>query len=608
MIVLFSWYLLAQLILTVWGEELSVPSSWVKSTVEASREERINRTAEAIDAFIASDALFTSTQPPSNLSDQYWPYGEFLALIADFDIITNQTRYKQIVQERFLPALQRTTLDTVIVSTLIGSKLRYGYAATRAYLAYQDEGFLTIAKDYWASTKSFTLSDEDVQSRSSPAKSKINSNVSLSCSKPGSEYTLAGGTFHSTAQNDLFITTGTTADYLTFTVSLATVPSNLDPAYMILASQTGQFMRNTLQRGSVFFYSGVTPGDPDCPSRKNTSDAPVSDTGVTMKALSLLTLSAKNDDYTDVLSELVRRVRTWNSVDGVLDPEKFPRIENQTIETQTLVRSFFDIASSNGTSDLKVYLRAYLAVQASALSSCIICPRSDQQYGDQYSALSKLATFPSGVPNLYGPGLIPSKGKLDPEAQTLAITTLLGGVISSDSDREAPNDPRTTDATTPDTSSRSRLPIGAIVGGVVGGILGIVSVAVGSYCCLRRRRQLQSSLSTVEPYLAMSSSRMTPPPLSTVLPFRSGKYEKTTVLASPNISESTSSEPSILTPPGATQLGPQSSRMPREATTAELVTLLNQRLGLEPRDVNAEQWEESQSPPDYSSQPGGGRT
>ncbi|KAK1233828.1 hypothetical protein PQX77_002994 [Marasmius sp. AFHP31] len=109
MIVLFSWYLLAQLILTVWGEELSVPSSWVKSTVEASREERINRAAEAIDAFIVSDALFTSIQPPSNLSSTYWPYGEFLALIADFDIFTNQTRYKRIAQERFLPALQQTT-------------------------------------------------------------------------------------------------------------------------------------------------------------------------------------------------------------------------------------------------------------------------------------------------------------------------------------------------------------------------------------------------------------------------------------------------------------------------------------------------------------------
>ncbi|KAK1221946.1 hypothetical protein PQX77_015236 [Marasmius sp. AFHP31] len=109
MLIVLSWYLLTQLIHTVCSEELSVPSFWDKSTVEASREERINRTAEAIDAFIASDALFTSIQPPTNLSERHWPHGTFLTLIADFDIFTNQTRYKRIAQERFLPALRRTT-------------------------------------------------------------------------------------------------------------------------------------------------------------------------------------------------------------------------------------------------------------------------------------------------------------------------------------------------------------------------------------------------------------------------------------------------------------------------------------------------------------------
>ncbi|KAK1221947.1 hypothetical protein PQX77_015237 [Marasmius sp. AFHP31] len=566
---MLRWYFLTQLILTVWGVELSVPSSWNKPTLEASREERINRAAAAIDAFIASDALFTSLQPPSSLSSTYWPYGEFLGLIADFDTFTNQTRYKQIAQERFLPALQQTAPNL----------RRYGYAAARAYIAYQDGRFLDIANYYWASSRSLTLSDADVQSRSSSAKSIINSTTSLACSKPGSEYTLAGGTFHdSIDQNDLNITIGSTADYLTLTVSLATVSSNLDARYMTLASQMGQFMRNTLYKEPGYFYSEIKVGDPDCPTRQYLGFGP-DNVAVTMQSLSLLTLGSKNDDFTDTLRDVVRRASTWSSADGVLDAQKVLMATKSGDITQVshrLLRSYFIMALGDGASDLRTYLRAYLAVQ--------------------YDALVKQATFTSGTPNLYGSGLRP-QSQLDPEAQILAITTLLGGVIDT-----TPNETRGSD-----TEDHRRVPIGAIVGGVVGGILGLVFV-IGSYCWLRRKRRLQSSLPAVEPYQATSPS-MTPPPSSTVPAPRSRRYEKETPSASPSISPRTAtySEFSTLTAPRPAP-EPYSSRVPREATTAELVTLLNRRLGLEPRDVNDERWDGSQSPPDYSSQAGGDRT
>ncbi|KAK1233834.1 hypothetical protein PQX77_003000 [Marasmius sp. AFHP31] len=575
MVILLNWYLLAQLVLTVWADDLSVPSSWVEPTVEASREERINRTAEAIDAFIASDALFTSTQPPSNLSDKWWPYGAFLGLIADFDIFTNQTRYKRIAQERFLPALQRTTPDTV----------RYGYAATRAYLAYQDEGFLTIAKDYWASNRSLTLSDENVQSRSSPAKSTINSTMSLSCSKPGSEYTLAGGTFHSTDQNDLIITTGSTADYLTLTVSLATASSDFNSTYMTLASQMGQFMRNTVYKEPGGFYGVVKVGNPDCPSRVDGRATPPSDTAVTMQSLSLLTLGSKNDDFTDVLRDIARRSTgsTWNSADGVLDPQKISMVAGSNSATHLshrLLRSHFDMALGDGASDLKVYLRAYLAVQASALSPGINYPLSDQTCGDQYDSLAKLATFPSGVPNLYGNGLRPAS-QIIPEAQIQAITILLGGVISSNN-ATSPNGPRTSDATTTDTG---RAPIGAIVGGVVGGVLGLALVIAGIYHYLRRRRRMRSPPPTVDPYPTTSPMKlpMRPSPISTSRPSQSRAFVKRAPpmnVAEPSVSSSI---------PTTSEFRP--SRM-HEPTTTELVTILNQRL-------RNEQWDANESLPEY---------
>ncbi|KAK1224242.1 hypothetical protein PQX77_012864 [Marasmius sp. AFHP31] len=546
---ILSWYLLTQLTLTVSVEELSVPPSWDKPTVEASREERINRTAAAIDALIAVDALFTSIQPPSDVFDKFWPYGAFLALTADFDIFTNQTRYKRIAEERFLPTLQRTTPDTN----------QYGYAATRAYLAYKDEGFLNIAKDYWASERNLTLSDADVESNSSPAKSKIDSSISLACSKPGDEFTLAGGTFHSRDQNDLTITTGSTADYLTLTVSLGTVPSNLDPAYMTLASQMGQFMRNTLYNNSGAFYSGVGVGDPDCPTRFDEGGIQVYYAASTMHSLALLALSSKNDTLTDL--EAARRTTgsIWTSDSGVLDAQKVADVTNgrSTAQySQRLLRSYHDLVRADGASDLKAYLRAYLAIQ--------------------YDALVKQATFASGVPNLYGPGLNP-EGRLDAKAQTLAITILLGGVISSDN-AVPPNGPRTTDATMPGGGSRGRAPIGAIVGAVVGGVLSLAVVIAGIYFYFRRRRQLQSP-PTILPYPAKASPMSRPPRISNSPPFRSGKYAKRVPQTNP-IAENTG-----LTPIPPTS-GSQASHM-HEPTTTELVIRSN------------EQWDENESPPEY---------
>ncbi|KAK1221372.1 hypothetical protein PQX77_015823, partial [Marasmius sp. AFHP31] len=180
-----------------------------------------------------------------------------------------------------------------------------------------------------------------------------------------------------------------------------------------------------------------------------------------------------------------------------------------------------------------------------------------------YDALVKLATFPSGVPNLYGPGFTPNGSRLDPRTQTLAITTLLGGVISSDNATSL-NDPRTTDTprtTDVPTTDTGRATIGTLVGGVVGGILGLALVVAGSCFYLRRRRQMPFLPPTIDPYQTMTSQTKALnqlPPISTITP-------------------TSDSEPS--------------SGM-HAATTAELVTILNQRL-------RNERWDANESPPAY---------
>ncbi|KAK1221945.1 hypothetical protein PQX77_015235 [Marasmius sp. AFHP31] len=169
------------------------------------------------------------------------------------------------------------------------------------------------------------------------------------------------------------------------TVSLATV-SNLDPAYMTLASQMGQFIQNTLYKESGVFYTGITVGSPDCPPRRNDRDSVVSDAAVTMQSLSLLALSLKNNNLTDMLRDIARYATgsSWSSDNGVLDTQKVLVVtgSNTFQYSQRLLQSHFDLVRGDElASDLKAYLRTYLTVQASPLSTGIVRPHPDQEFG-----------------------------------------------------------------------------------------------------------------------------------------------------------------------------------------------------------------------------------
>ncbi|KAK1230274.1 hypothetical protein PQX77_006649 [Marasmius sp. AFHP31] len=243
----------------------------------------------------------------------------------------------------------------------------------------------------------------------------------------------------------------------------------------------------------------------------------------------------------------------WNSADGVLDPRKFPPatglVHNANQFSQNLIRSYFELALGGEASDLRTYLRAYLGVQ--------------------YDSLVKQATFPSGAPHFYGVDLRPEP-QLSLEAQIRAITTLLGGVISGD-------------ATSPsNTEEHSRAPTGAIVGGVVGGVLGLALIFAGGYYYLLRRPQSQSQL-TVEPFSAVASM----PLISNSSSFQSEKYTKQAPLENPCITRTLSAQ---------TPLAPEESQPScvQEPTTAELVTMLNQRL-------RNEIWDADECPPEYPS-------
>ncbi|KAJ8072188.1 hypothetical protein PM082_015746 [Marasmius tenuissimus] len=348
-------------------------------------------------------------------------------------------------------------------------------------------------------------------------------------------------------------------------------------------------MLTVLYKGDgVFTNYAQVRSDSTCPLLIDVPWLVVGDAAVSLQSLSLLALATGNSSLMNDLRDITRYATNssgpWHTSDGVLDTRKTKeatRAEDSDNEnlTQQLLRSVYELAiGDSSASDLKTYTRRYLAVQ--------------------YNALVDQTTFASSAQNMYGPGFT-STTQFSNNTQMRAITTLLGGVISEDDSTDVtPNDPRASNDV-----NHGRPPIGVIVGGVVGGVAGLVLVVAAGCCSLRRRHSGQMESPAVEPYLAMTSP-MPPPPF---LPFQQGKHKKWMPpgpLASRSIAGTSASESLVLTPLGSAPEFRLQSTHSREATTAELVTLLNQRLGIEPRNTNSGQWDAHESPPEYRSQAG----
>ncbi|KAK7446658.1 hypothetical protein VKT23_014353 [Stygiomarasmius scandens] len=107
--------------------------------------------------------MFTFNMFMSDLSDGDWAtFGHFLVEMAEFDILTNQTLYKDKIQGYFLTAEQQ--------QQDFSSETTYGFAATRAYVAYHDDRFLQYAIDSWNSGRDYTMSDANIKAARLPPK------------------------------------------------------------------------------------------------------------------------------------------------------------------------------------------------------------------------------------------------------------------------------------------------------------------------------------------------------------------------------------------------------------------------------------------------------
>ncbi|EEB90683.1 hypothetical protein MPER_11076, partial [Moniliophthora perniciosa FA553] len=127
----------------------SIPPTWRKPAITIPRSESIQRSAAAIDVYRA-----TIPAPGESESNTLHSIAQMCIEMADFDLLTNQEKYKQVLKS-YIPATERTRPGFAF--KIVRGGINFGNAAARAYEAYKDEDFLDYAVKAWNSGRNYTL-------------------------------------------------------------------------------------------------------------------------------------------------------------------------------------------------------------------------------------------------------------------------------------------------------------------------------------------------------------------------------------------------------------------------------------------------------------------
>ncbi|KAF9028173.1 hypothetical protein BDZ89DRAFT_951622, partial [Hymenopellis radicata] len=103
--------------------------------------------------------------------------GPFYTQAAEFDRLTNQTKYKDVVTAYF----ESDSFD-------FGATLGYGYYAMLAYATYEEQSMLDLAIRSWNVGRYYTISSDQASAGTMSAKS-------FDLAKTCGDASMAGGTF-----------------------------------------------------------------------------------------------------------------------------------------------------------------------------------------------------------------------------------------------------------------------------------------------------------------------------------------------------------------------------------------------------------------------------
>ncbi|KAI3605426.1 glycoside hydrolase family 76 protein [Moniliophthora roreri] len=397
-----------------------------------------------------------------NDSSSYGTAGRLYGDLAEFDLVTNQTIYKDRLLRLFS---QARTIESLFPNDTKSHRqlnfiLAYAIAATRAYKAYSDKSFLEFAETAWRNGRQYTLSEDDLRAGTITGKNLTLKKTCLSLS-------MAGGTFYITSPNHGYLNALATGSHFHHRATAYLAEATTNQTYIDLAIETETFYYYHLRNFQGAFLDGIdaatcTPG---------TEDAHPYNAGLMMEGLAVLANVTRNTTIEEHLMEVINKTvpnRSWQGVDGIIAADTSGELSGQYI-----IRGLAAIYNRSKSFDLRKYIRNYIGVQYNA-----VLGNARMQGSSIYGA------------SWTGPPASTFSG----EGQTNALVALVAAIPLRDEVSPTPTSggPNPTATSINDKNPTN---VKAIAGGVFGGVV-LLALLVGlALVVLRRRKQRQTSAS-----------------------------------------------------------------------------------------------------------------
>ncbi|KAJ7577880.1 hypothetical protein C8J56DRAFT_1112569 [Mycena floridula] len=461
------------------------PSAWRKPGISKTQAERISLAQAAIEESLQKVDMNTGgiSMAGSTIINTAVLYSQ----MATFDLLANQTQYKDQLKALFVKAA--TTLTSNFsnpdvsylhrISSLIARICRtYGYAAASAYAAYKDSAFLVWAQDNWQFGLDFTISQQQIDGTKPNRK-----NFTLEAECQG--ITMAGGSYSVVDINSRDVNTLSTGGLLVNSALLAESIGD-NATYLTAAQASAHFIHAHLTSIEHIVQDSISALSSDkCAITDSTIFA--YNQGLAAEGLAILTsLDTSSSENQDLLYSIISTGTNntdWHTPAGIISiPE---HLWTSGVGSDRLIRGV--IAAYNRNLDNKT-LRSYLG----------------SYIGVQYNAVLDLATAGNNVYNGIWHGDSsghPLPATYTTDGQSLAISVLLAGIsIQNDTVSTVANgDPASGSPATPESATRHKSPAGAIAGGIIGGLL-FMTLLIGGVLFLQRRKGQPTSTHIINEY------------------------------------------------------------------------------------------------------------
>ncbi|KAJ6537839.1 hypothetical protein B0H19DRAFT_1270238 [Mycena capillaripes] len=456
------------------------PTFW-NTTVAISRAERTRLAGAALDTAIdrvSADGLFDG--------EAFGVAGNLYSQMAQFDLDTNQTKYRNTL-EQYLSIVQKARTNFsdlyskffdssrwIIAQTNYG--LSYGHAAARAYTAYKNPTFLQYAVQSWWYGRLRTISQSDLDAGKSAVK---NFTLKQVCQ----DATMVGGTFWNNDPSEPSVSGVSTGSFLVLSALLAEITS--DPLYLRAANESATFIHAHLYNLRNLVQNDISI-DASEPCQVQSSTDP-SSSGVMVEGLSILVSITNNGSTQKLLSDLIEAIipdPTWHNANGI--------VTAQGIDGGLwLLRGLNAFYMRNSTNTaLRRYVAHYMAVQ--------------------FNAVTNLAT--ANDTNIYGGSWTgPPNANFSGTNQTLALDVLINAIGLETFSPTSPSS-----SPSPTSSLRNPRPqkTAAILGGTLGALCILVLILMFLWWLrghLSSSCQSSPTASVVpEPFLALYPARSHP--------------------------------------------------------------------------------------------------